>query len=92
MTVSLVRSGSEEPLYAIHQIMDISARKQFEGQLVYLADHDPLTGLFNRRRFTQELSRQLAYARRHGADGVVAMVDLDHLKGDQRHPRAWRRR
>jgi len=73
VTVSLVRSRSDEPLYAIHQIMDISARKQFEGQLEYLADHDPLTGLFNRRRFTQELSRQLAYARRYGGDGVVAM-------------------
>lgn len=80
VTVSLVRSRSDEPRYAIHQIMDISARKQFEGQLEYLADHDPLTGLFNRRRFTQELSRQLAYARRYGGDGVVAMLDLDHLK------------
>jgi diguanylate cyclase (GGDEF)-like protein/PAS domain S-box-containing protein len=80
VTVTLVRSRAGAALYAIRQVMDISARKQFEGQLEHLADHDPLTGLFNRRRFEQELSRQLAYARRYGGGGVVAMLDLDHLK------------
>jgi diguanylate cyclase (GGDEF)-like protein/PAS domain S-box-containing protein len=80
VTVTLVRSRAGAALYAIRQVMDISARKRFEGQLEHLADHDPLTGLFNRRRFDQELSRQLAYARRYGGGGVVAMLDLDHMK------------
>lgn len=80
VTVTLVRSRAGAALYAIRQAMDISARKQFEGQLEYLADHDPLTGVFNRRRFDQELARQIAYARRYGGGGVVAMLDLDHMK------------
>jgi PAS domain S-box-containing protein len=42
---------------AIGQILDISERKTFEGQLQYQADHDALTGLYNRRRFEFELSR-----------------------------------
>ena len=80
VTVTLVRSSSGTPLHAIRQAMDIGARKQLDGQLEYLADHDPLTGLFNRRRFHQELSRQLAYVRRYGGGGAVAMLDLDHFK------------
>ena len=36
------------------------------GQLQHLADHDPLTGLFNRRRFEQELERAGRLAERYG--------------------------
>ena len=32
---------------------DITERKGFEAQLQFLADHDVLTGLFNRRRFIE---------------------------------------
>ena len=80
ITASLVRSRSGDPLYAIRQAMDINVRKLFEGQLGFLADHDPLTGLFNRRRFARELTRELAYARRYGGHGAVALLDLDRLK------------
>ena len=52
------------------QVQDISDRKRHEGELRYLADHDPLTGLVNRRRFVEELGRMAANAYRHGvADG-----------------------
>src|SRR5215831_16298821 len=33
-------------------------RKLFESQLQHLADHDPLTGLVNRRRFGEELAAE----------------------------------
>jgi diguanylate cyclase (GGDEF)-like protein/PAS domain S-box-containing protein len=80
VNASLVRDASGRPLYAIRQVQDINERKHFEGQLEYLADHDPLTGLFNRRRFDQELSRHLAYVRRYGGAVAVLMLDLDNLK------------
>ena len=77
---SLVTDAAGGSLYVIRQLQDIGARKQFEGQLEYLADHDPLTGLFNRRRFNRELERQLVYSRRYGTGGAVLVFDLDQLK------------
>lgn len=64
----------------IVQVHDISERKHFVGQLEFFADHDPLTSLYNQRRFRIDVDRQLAYGRRHGGCGVVLMLDLDHFK------------
>jgi diguanylate cyclase (GGDEF)-like protein len=58
----------------------VSERKRFEMELVYLADHDPLTELANRRRFHQELERHLAEARRYGTQGALLYIDLDGFK------------
>src|SRR3954464_3641118 len=80
VNASLVRGDEGEPLYAIVQVQDVSERKRFEGQLQYLADHDPLTGLFNRRRFEGELSRQVSFNSRYGPTGAVLVVDLDRFK------------
>jgi diguanylate cyclase (GGDEF)-like protein/PAS domain S-box-containing protein len=65
---------------AIIQVLDISERKRFEGQLEYLADHDTLTGLFNRRRFEEELGRELTRGQRYGGHGAVLTLDLDGFK------------
>jgi diguanylate cyclase (GGDEF)-like protein/PAS domain S-box-containing protein len=59
---------------------DMTERKRFESQLRYLADHDPLTGLVNRRRFEEELDMRIAEARRYGSGGAVLMLDLDNFK------------
>jgi diguanylate cyclase (GGDEF)-like protein len=45
-----------------------------------MADHDPLTGLANRRRFEEELERHVARGRRYGMSGAVLMLDLDDFK------------
>jgi diguanylate cyclase len=50
------------------------------GRLQELADHDPLTGVVNRRRFTEELDRWIAYSRRYGGEGAVLVIDVDHFK------------
>jgi diguanylate cyclase (GGDEF)-like protein/PAS domain S-box-containing protein len=51
---------------------------QHEQELDFLANHDPLTGLANRRRFFQEVEKLLRSA---GEAWVcVALIDLDGLK------------
>ena len=73
------RSGAMEGSLIV-QVHDISERKHFVGQLEYFADHDPLTSLYNQRRFRIDVDRQLAYGRRHGGGGAVLMLDLDNFK------------
>jgi diguanylate cyclase (GGDEF)-like protein/PAS domain S-box-containing protein len=80
LNASLVSDDSGTPLYCIHQLQDIEERKRFEVQLAHLADHDPLTGLFNRRRFGHELSRELSSAGRYGGSGAVLIIDIDNFK------------
>jgi diguanylate cyclase (GGDEF)-like protein/PAS domain S-box-containing protein len=61
-------------------VVDVSERYRYERQLAFLAEHDPLTGLANRRRFDQELARHVDDCRRYGPRGAVLMLDLDHFK------------
>lgn len=55
-------------------------RDKLSDELASLAQRDPLTGLFNRRRFDEELARAFAHARRYGSEVAAAMIDLDRLK------------
>jgi diguanylate cyclase len=59
---------------------DVTDRKALERELEQLSQRDSLTGLFNRRRFEEELRRQLAYTRRYGSGGALLMIDLDRFK------------
>jgi len=79
---SMVRDTDGQPLTFIAHIEDISARKRDEHLLRRQATRDPLTGVFNRTRFDEELTRHLALARRHEYDDEAAlfMIDLDGLK------------
>lgn len=74
-----VRAGSDGPPLIV-QVQDISERKHVVGQLQAVVDQDPLTSLYNRRRFGIDVERQLAWSRRYGGGGAVLMLDLDHFK------------
>jgi len=66
--------------YYVTQVLDISERRHFEQQLHYLADHDPLTSLHNRRRFEAELDRVIAESHTSGEHGALLVLDLDGFK------------
>jgi diguanylate cyclase (GGDEF)-like protein/PAS domain S-box-containing protein len=80
LTVSLVRDDQGKILYVVSQVQDISERRELAQRLEYLIDHDFLTGLANRRRFEQELSREAERVARYGAPGAVLVIDLDNFK------------
>ncbi|MCF7989947.1 MAG: EAL domain-containing protein [Thiohalocapsa sp.] len=55
-------------------------REEARTELLWLADHDPLTTLLNRRRFNQELVVLLDQSARDGSHGALLFVDLDQFK------------
>lgn len=79
--------------YYIAQLQDVTERKEAEAELLRLANRDSLTGLYNRRRFQEELERHLELARHNKVHGAVLFMDLDlfkyvndtlgHLAGDR---------
>lgn len=80
VSVAVVRNAAGDARHLLAQVYDITERKRHEGQLQHLADHDALTGMFNRRRFEHELNRELARARRFRTGGALLAIDLDHFK------------
>ena len=61
----------------------IERNRQLESMLHHvesLAITDPLTGLFNRRRFGDVLRREVAVTRRYKNSLALLMIDLDHFK------------
>ena len=59
---------------------DVTRERRTAEQLMYLAERDSLTGLFNRHRFKDELSRMISNAERRGSPGGLILMDLDEFK------------
>ncbi|MCW2957530.1 MAG: domain S-box protein, partial [Solirubrobacterales bacterium] len=55
-------------------------QREMEAELQYLASHDALTGLFNRRRFDEEIRRVAARVRRYDEHSTLLIVDFDRMK------------
>jgi len=80
INLTLICDADGQPLHFIAQIQDITERRSYEHQLHHMADHDPLTGLLNRRSFQRELNSHAARTDRYGASGALLMLDLDNFK------------
>ncbi|MDA3901620.1 MAG: EAL domain-containing protein [Spirochaetes bacterium] len=77
-----VRNKNGEIFRIIRIIEDITDRKQSEEQLSYLAFHDPLTGMPNRKALYETMSDSLLQSARNRFISMKAFlfIDLDEFK------------
>ncbi|BBE50431.1 putative signaling protein [Ferriphaselus amnicola] len=59
---------------------DITSQKQAQCRIEFLANHDHLTGLPNRRLLRDRMERAIGNAVRHGSGVALLFLDLDHFK------------
>ena len=80
LSISPAQDGEGNTAATTWIARDVTERREFEDRLLYLASHDHLTGLFNRRRFEEELSQRLGETKRRGDSGALLWLDLDNFK------------
>jgi diguanylate cyclase (GGDEF)-like protein/PAS domain S-box-containing protein len=80
LSISAIRDRHGAISNYISIFIDISAQKEAERRLDYLANHDRLTGLPNRDLFHDRLLVALAQAKRNRQPIAVLFIDLDHFK------------
>ncbi|MFL6194504.1 MAG: EAL domain-containing protein [Thermoanaerobaculia bacterium] len=72
------RSG--QALGAVLVFKDVTQLRGMEREMIYLASHDALTGLINRREFEVRLKRAIRGARAERRHHVLLYLDLDEFK------------
>ena len=78
--ITAVRDEQGQVVQYVAMLSDISAIKEAEERLTYLAHHDSLTGLPNRLLFRASLEQALVEAPRAERRVAVMMLDLDRFK------------
>ncbi len=61
-------------------VLDLSARKQAEQRIRFMAHHDALTGLPNRQLLQGRMIQAIALCRRTGTQMALLFIDLDDFK------------
>ena len=69
----------DEPVYIL-TAQDVTERQTLQEELMYVADHDKLTGLLNRRGLEISLEETLWHAKHSGSYLAVFLIDLDQFK------------
>lgn len=79
VVISPVRhaNGEIEHFISIHE--DITERKQLD-EANYLANHDQLTGLANRRSFMDLANRKMLEVQRNNSSAAIVTTDIDNFK------------
>jgi diguanylate cyclase (GGDEF)-like protein/PAS domain S-box-containing protein len=80
VSVSLVLDPQGRPDYFVSMLQDITERKEAQEQVLYQAQHDPLTRLPNRALFQDRLEQALRTARRNRWSAGLLFLDLDYFK------------
>lgn len=60
--------------------LDITEKKRSDEHIIWLAEHDVLTELYNRRKFNSTFEQLLNNAKRFDHQGALLFLDLDQFK------------
>ena len=79
------RVEHNSPLRELQNLADyfnglLKAVRDYNAKLEELSNHDPLTGLYNRRKFEDFLRYEIIRSARHEHSFSLIMVDLDNFK------------
>lgn len=77
---TLVRLQSGKPLGFVGTLKDITQRREMEALQRWEAEHDPLTGLLNRRGFERRLEEALVDWQKSRNCAALILFDLDRFK------------
>ncbi|MGF1752869.1 diguanylate cyclase, partial [Vibrio makurazakiensis] len=82
MRIHAMKNSVGKVSYYISSIVDITERKELENQLRHLSERDPLTQLWNRRKFEEQLENYTQIQQRYpnSHDTCLALIDIDHFK------------
>ena len=80
LTINAVRDKCQRTTHYVALFSDISERKENENRIRFLAEHDHLTGLPNRRLLEARARQLIASSRRRDAGLAVMLIDLDRFK------------
>ncbi len=75
-----VEDANGRTLGRVWMFEDVTVERRNAKQLIQLAERDALTGLYNRRRFNEEVARMMADAQRNGSRLALLFFDLDGFK------------
>lgn len=79
-SVGLLRDPEGRPSGFVSQFADVTEARQARDQLRFLATHDSLTELLNRRELVARVSGILCQTPRRGESIGILFIDLDRLK------------
>lgn len=93
MTVNMVKDPQTDTVTGFAYFTDIDTRKRKEIDLLYKAEHDSLTGLWNRRALETRLTAFFKTADAHANLHAFYIIDMDdfkavndtcgHIRGDE---------
>jgi len=75
-----MRDDTGKVVGAVMVLQDVSQSRRLTKQLSYQASHDALTGLYNRRKFEEQLQATLLNVQEEERRHALCYIDLDQFK------------
>lgn len=79
-SIAPMKNDAGEIMGAVMIIQDVSHTRKLTSQLSHQASHDMLTGLYNRRKFEEQLQLLLENAQTEDREHSLCYIDLDQFK------------